>query len=83
MKTFYFDTGVKPYAHNPPVKLGKRQILRGTIQIPFDCEDVPEGARFLHGSDDPNPSHANEIVREIHNSTLVSKYAHFFYKKND
>lgn len=81
MKTFYFNTGVRPYIHNPPVKIGKGQCVRGgTMQIPFDCENVPDNAQFLFASDNPEPMEAkaeNVIVREIFNSTLVSKYACF------
>jgi len=47
MKTFYFNTGVRPYEHNPPVKLGKGEVLKGgVIQVPFDCEDVPDRCGF-------------------------------------
>lgn len=75
MKTFYFNTGVR--LENSPA-LGDGRIARGgTMQIPFDCEGVPEGATFDHGSDNPEPGYPGEIVREIHNSALVSKYAHF------
>ena len=79
MKTFYFDTGVQPYKHNPPVKLSKGQFMRGgTMQIPFDCENVPENATFLYACDDPDSSRDKSlIVREIHNSGLCSKFAVF------
>ena len=50
-KTFYFNTGVEPYKHDPPVKIHKGMILRGTLCIPFDCEDVPDGSEFLFASD--------------------------------
>jgi hypothetical protein len=49
------------------------------MSLPFWCYDVPENAVFQFGCDDPlleldNPK---MIVREIHNSKLVSKYAYF------
>lgn len=78
MKTFYFDTGVRPYDHTPPVKVKQGQVLRGTIQIPFDCEGVPEGYTFCFACDNkdvPNSEHL--FVAEIHNSVLASKYAFF------
>ena len=81
IKTFYFNTGVKfsdyPYLCEGQVERG------GTKQIPFDCEDVPDNATFMYGRDDPNlfatndPQYDKVIVREIHNSTLMSKYAYF------
>lgn len=76
MKTFYFNTGVKywdyPYLCKGQVEKG------GTKQIPFDCENVPEGAVFKFACDDPNlHPESGYIVREIHNSTIHSKYAYF------
>lgn len=75
-KTFYFNTGVK-YCNYPYLCEG--QIERGgTKQIPFDCEDVPEGATFQFACDNPDlHPEAGYIVREIHNSALHSKYAYF------
>ena len=81
MKTFYFNTGVRPFIHNPPVKLSAGQIMKGgTMQIPFDCEDVPEGAIFKFACENKDlreSKYPNYIVREIHNSTLIAKYAYF------
>lgn len=79
MKTFYFNTGVLPYGHsNPPLKLMPYQVIRdGTVQIPFDVEDVPECAVFRHASNKSEPEYPSWIVRKIHNSGLCSEYAHF------
>lgn len=82
MKTFYFNTGVKGFGHNPPVKLGKGQIWssNGIKLIPFDCEDVPPKAHFWFACDNPELSESKRegvIVRKIHNSTLCSEYAYF------
>lgn len=78
MKTFYFNTGV---TCRPPFQ---GEVLRGgTIQIPFDCDNVPEGAVFLFACSDPDiKTHhafptAELVVREIHNSNLCSRYAYF------
>lgn len=77
METFYFNTGVNPYLYPPIAKFG--QVNRGgTVQIPFDCENVPENSTFLFACDDENASaDENTICREIHNSGLISKYAFF------
>ena len=79
MKTFYFNTGVRPFGHNPPRKLGKGEIVKGgTVQIPFDCEGVPENSTFKFACDNPNlPEAKYHHVAEIHNSALVSKFAYF------
>lgn len=82
MKTFHFNTGVKPFNHTPPAGMafmkGFIDSGNGVYVIPFDCEDVPDGATFKFACDNPNlyPG-SGYIVREIHNSTLVSKYAYF------
>jgi hypothetical protein len=86
MKTYYFNTGVKPFDHNPPAGMafmdGFKDSGNGVYVIPFDCEDVPENARFLYSCDTPIPSMMSDdvIVREIHNSKMMSKYA--FFKLN-
>jgi hypothetical protein len=75
MKTFYFNTGVT-LCNTEGLSAG--QIWRnGTKQIPFDCEDVPDNATFLFACDNSEPNSEDVIVRLIHKSTLVSKYAHF------
>lgn len=73
---FYFNTGVK-YMDYPYLSNG--QVVKGGLkQIPFECENVPEGARFSFASDNPNlHPEAGYIVREIKNSSLLSKYAYF------
>lgn len=76
-KTFYFNTGVKPDASFKPY--GKQRV-RGTVQIPFDCSDVPDNAVFKFACDNPNLPGYDEpyyITREITNSDMVSKFAYF------
>ena len=90
MRVFYFNTGVKPAnIFNPPFpyeyhkKVGN-VIKDGVLQTPFECEDVPEGETFMFACDNPALSESkatNVIVREIHNSNLVSKYAYFRINK--
>jgi hypothetical protein len=75
MKTFYFNTGVK-ISVNPHIK-GGIDSGNGIVVIPFQCYNVPDNATFLHACDNPNPANERIIVREIFNSGLHSKYAHF------
>lgn len=80
MKTFYFNTGVKPsnvvnFPYDYHQRVGNK--IMGTLVIPFDCEDVPEGAKFAFACNNPELKGDNQICREIHNSNLVSKYAFF------
>lgn len=83
LKTFYFDTGVK-FTTNPFLFRG--QVFRnGTKQIPFDCENVPEGSTllFLSIHDDLREAELEEvIVREVFNSTIASKFAYFRVPKS-
>ena len=85
MNTFYFNTGVRPSTvHNPPFPYKYHEkkghsIARGVLEIPFDC-DAPQDAEFLFGCDNPDLPESkipNVIVREIFNTSLVSKYAYF------
>lgn len=82
MKTFYFNTGVKRYGNLRPIPLCRGQVWSSNDVklIPFDCDNVPEGYKFKFGCDYPDlrqSRNPNFIVREIHNSTLISKYAYF------
>lgn len=80
-KTFYFNTGVRVYAHTPPVHVGKGEIVdgNGVKLIPFDCDDVPDNAIFKFACDHrpEGCGYDNLLMREIHNSVLISKYAFF------
>ena len=75
-RTFYFDTGVKPYGHtNPPYKLSAGHVIRGTVQIPFECE-APENAFFKFACDNPEAG-KGLFCAEILSGAMVSKYAFF------
>jgi len=80
MNTFYFNTGVLPQNCNG---LTKGQVWRGgTKQIPFDC-DAPQDAKLMYLCNNPNldtAKYPNVIVREIFNTTMISKYAYFRVK---
>lgn len=91
MRTFYFNTGVRPgipanekhILGAKPVELYEGHVWRnGTMQIPFDCADVPENAHFEFACDNPDLTLVKGyLVREIHNSTLLCKYAYFKLRK--
>lgn len=81
MRRFQFNTGVRPFDHSPPAGMafmkGFEDSGNGVYVIPFYCEDVPDNATFKHASDNFEEDTENSICREIHNSALLSKYAHF------
>jgi hypothetical protein len=53
-------------------------IRGGTLQIPFDCEGVPDGAAFLYAGDTIKPGLDKSVIyREMKNTNMVSKYAFF------
>lgn len=84
-RTFYFNTGVRPNPFAaPPIcahaKFG--QIEKGgTIQIPFEVENVPENAclKFLCNYPDlPEGKCSNWIVAKLFpGSGMCSEYAYF------
>ena len=75
MKTFYFNTGIEYHPQRP---LAEKAIWRGgTMQFPFDCEDVPNDAVFKFLSDETAPGDEYLLRREIHNTGMLSKYAFF------
>jgi len=81
MKEFWFNTGVKPFEHTPPAGMafmkGFKNSGNGVYVIPFFCKDVPEKAIFKEASDHFKEDTDESICREIFNSVLISKYAHF------
>jgi hypothetical protein len=82
MKTFYFNTGVRMSTNSfkNPTDLWAEIKGGGDLVrvIPFDCQDVPEKAELMYLADTPNLSHTPKvIVREVFNTTLLSKYAYF------
>ncbi len=77
--TVYFNTGVKPANRNG--LFGIQEWRNGTLQIPMKCEDVPEGAVFLHASSKSEPKYPTHTVCKIVNAGdkggIVSEFAHF------
>jgi len=89
MKTFYFDTGVRPEnVRNPgfPYKHHQKAgniIKNGTLQIPFDAE-APEGSTLMFMCDNPDLPEgkvAGVIVREVSNTSMLSKYTYLRRKE--
>lgn len=76
MRTMYFNTGCTP--ENSPV-LYKGQVWKnGTKQIQFDV-DAPENATLLFLSDKLDNETTlipGTIVREVFNTSLLSRYAY-------
>lgn len=74
MNTFYFNTGVRGYPTT------KGQVYRnGVKQIPFDA-NAPANALLMFLCDNPNLPESEQpgvIVREVVNTTMISKYAYF------
>ena len=84
MNTFYFNTGVRPETiFNPPFAYEYHKnvgnvIRGGTLQCPFDC-DAPKDALLLFLCDQkdlPESKSEKVIVREVFNTSMVSKYAY-------
>lgn len=77
-RTFYFNTGVRPWEHSPPVKVMPGNVVRGgTLQIPFECDDVPENAIFQFACDNTPDGREHLLKREMHNTNMVSRFAFF------
>lgn len=76
MNTFYFNTGCHM---GSKIHLFKDHVWRGgTEQIPFDA-DAPDGSELLFLCDDPALPEGEDssiIVREIFNTSMLSKYAY-------
>jgi len=81
MQKFTFNTGVKPFDHSPPAGMafmkGFEDSGNGVYVIPFYCKDVPDNATFKHADDYFVEDTTESICREIYDSALISKYAHF------
>jgi hypothetical protein len=70
-----------PYEYHS--KVGNVVQGNGTLVIPFECEEVPEGAKFMYAGASPIISIASEtiIIREIVGGNVLSKYAYFKINK--
>lgn len=83
LREFWFNTGVRVFAHDKPVPCsGEFEFVgeHGVKQIKFFCENVPQNARFMYACDNPDNVSARTpgvIVRPIVKGGLASKYAYF------
>jgi len=83
MNKFYFNTGVNAFRTiNFPFEYHKKvgNVIQnnGTLVCPFEC-DAPENATLMFCCDNPNLDESkasNVIVREMFNTSMVSKYAY-------
>jgi hypothetical protein len=77
MRTFYYNTGVKPW-NNGKLYDGDK-FINNELHIPFDCDNVPENAEFMYLCGNPSLFNTNGhiIVREVLNTRMSSKYAYF------
>lgn len=77
---FYFNTGVRPErveAFPYDYHREKGHVIRGTLLIPFDADDVPERAEFVCCTSNIEQYKDMFIIAEIRNTSMVSKYAVF------
>lgn len=82
MKTFYFNSGVKPWNTD-----FKRQIDAGNkfvnneLHIPYvvDTDDVPDNARAVGLMDEPFEHYSEKyfIIAKVVGGNMASKYAIF------
>ena len=79
-RRFYFNTGVKPEnISNFPYEYHRSvgNVIRGTLCIPFDADDVPDNAEFVCCTDHIEQYKDRFIIAEVRNTSMVSKYAIF------
>ncbi len=90
IKTYQFNTGVRPFDHDPPAGMafmdGYIDSGNGVYVIPFQCEEVPVGYSFKFSCDNPNMDkeqnpfcYSGNIIRRdiLPGSAMMSKYAYF------
>jgi hypothetical protein len=78
---FRLNTGVQ--WDGGPVPKGQELAPNGVLVVPFYCENVPEGSKFIFASDHLDAGNGKGlIVREVLDSYLLSKYAFFSTTKN-
>lgn len=93
--TFQMSTGVRPASfgidkynnemYKPFRALMEHEVVNssGVLCKTFECEGVPEGAKFAFASDNPNAKLYDQLGPfETFNSGLVSKYVYFWPKRD-
>ena len=83
MKTFYFNSGVKPWNTNVEMQIAKgNKFINGELHHPFMVGDaVPEDARLYCLTDKAVELYGNNenfIVAEVIGGNMCSKYAVFY-----
>ena len=82
MRTFYFNTGVKPYNTNVSRQIeAGNKFINGEMHIPFHVSDsVPEGARLKCLTDRAKEIYSEKdfIIAEVLGGGMMSKYAVFY-----
>ena len=83
MRTFYFNTGVKPYNTNVEMQIeAGNKFVNGELHMPFQVsDDVPENARLCSLTNNARELYGNDsnfIVAEVLGGKLHSKYAVFY-----
>lgn len=83
IKTYHFNTGVKPFEHNPPAGMafmkGFKNSGNGVYVIPFRCNEVPDGYKaYIATNNKSYPNTENYIRRKVISSKrLKSQYVYF------
>lgn len=86
MRTFYFNSGVKPW--NTDVKMQAERgnvFIRGELHHPFQVsDDVPENAYLKCLMDKPHEHYSSDdfIIAEVLGGNMHSKYAVFYKPLN-
>jgi len=85
MRTFYFNSGVKPWNTNYQYQIEKgNKFINNELHHPFNVsDDVPDVARLYCLMDKPFDHYSSEqfIITEVLGGNMCSKYA-VFYKPN-
>ena len=81
MRTFYFNSGVKPWNTNFQWQIEKgNKFINNELHHPFQVSDeVPEGARLKCLMDKPHEHYSTDhyISVEVLGGNMCSKYAVF------
>ena len=85
MRTFYFNSGVKPWNTNYQYQIEKgNKFINNELHHPFNVsDDVPDVARLYCLMDKPFDHYSSEqfIIAEVLGGNMCSKYA-VFHKPN-
>ena len=81
MKTFYFNSGVKPWNTNAERQVDEgNKFINNELHHPFNVsDDVPDEARLVCLMDEPFDHYSEKyfFIAEVMGGNMVSKYAIF------